>query len=107
ALDPAADRVIVETDKGQQTMDQYENEAGQRRCYKRGGADYDAAEDGAEHDDDHIVEGCFLPEGADARHTDHDQRQEKGDDRPADHLETVQVFTMAKEGINEIHKECF
>src|SRR6185437_7836484 len=49
ALDPAADRVIVETDKGQQTMDQYENEAGQRRCYKRGGADYDAAEDGAEH----------------------------------------------------------
>lgn len=87
----------MEGQPAEQGVDEDESKTGQGRGYERRCAHNDAAEDGAQHDDNDVVEGGFFTEGADACDTQEGKSETEGDDGATDHLETVQVFAVAEE----------
>ncbi len=100
-------QIAVIAGQGKAAVDEYESNARHGRRNNGGGSHYNAAEDGAEHDRDNVVERGFLAKGSDARDADQHKSDKKAYDRAASHLKAIEVPALAKKRVEYMHNGMF
>jgi len=102
---PSSDHVVVERHPTQGPMYKDKGQTGQGGWYKRACANHDAAENGAKHNDDDIIERRAFAECSYAGDADQGKGNKKADDRPADHLQAVEISPLAENCMYPCHSQ--